>query len=184
MKLITFFGFAVILAVGCNTHTQPDVTMQKWTKLISSQFETLADGAPDIRCLLGKPASERGIANAERRLNVEFPSEFRSRYSTHNGFGAAYDENSNEIQDWLGLPLNKIRRLVDVDADWESAAHEKAAEQFLVVIDFKTGDYAGYKLNSEGQIVSDNLLIFNHERLDFTPDQAPSEFIFEHWSSP
>ena len=183
MKSIAFLAFTVILTVGCNTNIQPDATMQKWTKLISTQFETLADGAPEIRCLLGNPASERDIDNAERRLNVKFPAEFRSLYSTHNGFGSAYDEDSNEIQDWLGLPLNQIRRLVDVDADWESPAHKKAAEQFLVVIDFKTGDFAGYKLNSEGQIIGDQLLIFTHERLDFTPEQAPNEFIFEHWPS-
>ena len=157
-----------------------DETKSNWKRLLEEQHNVSIDGDESISLLTGPPASGESLDLLEKKFGVDFPDEFRSFYSQHNGYGQTYERDGSVEKDWLILPMERMTTF-DTLSDWKTEAHREAAKKLLVIIDFGTGDVAGYKLNESGGIISSELHVFSHERIDFDPNQNPQEFIFQYW---
>ena len=153
--------------------------MTNWLDLLKSQHEIQSEGAEDIRLLLGDPTSRSDISEIGTNFGLSFPTEFQSFYSEFNGAGATYHKKSGDEEDWLFLPTDRIKRLSELDVDWDSDLHKNAAERLIVFIDLGTGDCGGYQLNENGSIGSDSICFFCHARINFEPLQPPEEFIID-----
>ena len=194
--IVTAIAISLVIVVACNRDApqlvvnsevkldgQPDQDgfMTEWKDLMTAQHDVSCDGSDEFQLLTGSPVNSKEIAQLEQKYSVIVPNEFKEFYSRFDGYGTSYEKHGDTKNDWLILPIERIRLLSEISENWKSELHRTAAERLLVIIDFETGDCAGYKLNDAGEIGSQKLYIFAHERRDATPNQDVDEFIFEYW---
>jgi hypothetical protein len=145
--------------------------MKTWSELIT---EFHAEGHPgDIDSkVIGAAASNSEITQLEHDLGRDMGDEFRSFYSSHNGYGTSSEDET----EWFISPLNKIPKTTEDAVDWFRETHPNLASRFIAIVNWNCGDYTGYFFSEDGSLL-EGFYTFEHESYEFDEAQDWSEFL-------
>lgn len=129
----------------------------------------------EYNLVTGPPASDETLANLETALGFKLPPEFRSFYSSLDGFGIASADDPNDVS-WFFRPCEQIVQFSTDVRGWFKETHERCAKRFFPFIDWSNGDGIGYMLDESGEPI-DGVFEFNHELYKFDSAQDVNEFL-------
>lgn len=148
--------------------------MADWNTLVE-QHHLLAYPDGEHVLVKGASASQTGLANLEETLGFELPMEFRSFYSTIDGFGTGDPGDPDDVL-WFFRPCAEIGQFCTDVRLWFQQTHGGYAERFFPFIDWVNGDGIGYLLDESGAPI-ECLFEFSHEQYRFDLNQDVSEFL-------
>ena len=147
--------------------------MTDWLNLI--QRHLASDPCEGRELKLGAAASIDAIIELEQKFGFSFPDEFRSLYTTYNGYGVVFD-NEPAATYWTFRPLEDLESFARDFGDSISETHPSVAPRFFPFYDWSTGDSAGYLMDENGQLLP-GIYDFHHERYEFDETQDVTDFI-------
>ncbi|SMP78246.1 SMI1 / KNR4 family (SUKH-1) [Neorhodopirellula lusitana] len=148
--------------------------MPDWKTLVD-QHHSMAHPDGEYNLVTGPPASDETLANLETALGFKLPPEFRSFYSSLDGFGIASADDPSDVS-WFFRPCGQIDQFSNDVREWFKETHERCAKRFFPFIDWLNGDGIGYMLDESGDPI-DGVFEFNHELYKFDSAQDVNEFL-------
>ena len=151
--------------------------MNEWLNLF--QRQRASDPCDGCEMIFGEAADARTIDDLERKFCFHFPDEFRSLYTTYDGYGVIYDTKPGEIY-WDFRPIGDLEAFVKQYRDAISGTHPAIATRFYPFFDWSTGDAAGYLLDGDGKLLP-GIYDFFHAGYEADETQDFTDFL-EHAS--
>ena len=147
--------------------------MTDWKNLLTRYFDS--DPCDGAEMKFGPPATNEELDKVEQQFGFLFPAEFRSLYSTCNGYAVVFD-NKHEEALWEFRPLSDLKRFVGEYQDSIASTHREISGQFFPFYDWSTGDSAGYLVGAGSELLP-GIYDFHHERYGFDETQDYNEFL-------
>jgi hypothetical protein len=148
--------------------------MANWDRIIKRHHQR-AHSDDGLAFAANPGAAESDLAALEARLGIQFPAEFRSLYSTFNGFGVRSVDSPGDVY-WFTRPLEELPEFVEAIRHSFRETHPELAARFYPFIDWANGDGLGYLAGDDGRILP-GLYSFQHESYDCDADQDTDEFL-------
>lgn len=149
-----------------------NMTTIDWRKHVSV-FHALDHADEPESLILGNPADAVAVAEWEKFVGRAMPEEFRSFYTTHDGFGAEFDD---EVE-WFFLPLAMMPEFATEIRGTFEGTHPDLAKRFVPFADWGTGDACGYLYGESGER-EEGIYLFEHESYDYDAEQDWNEFLY------
>lgn len=149
--------------------------MPDWLQLIQSNhaIEHPNDGFELFVC---PPATDTEMDELGRTVGSELPQEFRSLYTTCNGFGVKHPGDEPATIWWFVRPTNQLQSFGNDVRNWFQKTHGKFAARFFPFIDYSNGDVLGY-VKDESGLFFEGLFFFRHEHYQFSGHQDINDFL-------